>query len=153
MAFNKAKTGHAVDASLAFAFLKQNKMITTGIKGHAEITVSDDLTAANVGSGLARVFSTPMLIALMERCCSESVAQYLNEGDSTVGTHLDVSHSAATPVGMRVWCESELMEVDRRRLVFRVQAFDDCGPVGEGTHERFIVNNVKFQAKADAKRQ
>ena len=81
-----------------------------------------------------------------------SVAAALSEGESTVGTHLDVSHLAATPVGMRVRCESELVEVDGRRLVFRLEVFDEAGKVGEGTHERFIIRNERFLAKAEARK-
>lgn len=126
-------------------------MIETGIKGSLSQLVTDELTAAKVGSGLAQVFATPMMVALMEMTCAQSVAPYLNEGESTVGTHLEVDHMAATPVGMTVRCESELVEVDRRRLVFLVSVSDDDGIVGKGKHERFVVDGAKFQAKADAK--
>ena len=78
-------------------------------------------------------------------------ASLLSEGEGTVGTKLDVSHLAATPVGMKVWCESELKEVDGRRLVFHVEAFDEKGKIGEGEHERFIIQNEKFMKKAQAK--
>lgn len=124
-----------------------------GVKGHKEQTVTPDLTAARIGSGLVEVFATPMMIALIEQTCLESVLPYLEEGQGTVGTLVNVTHSAATPVGMRVWCDSELVEVDRRRLVFSVKAYDECGLIGEGSHERFIIDTAKFQAKIDAKRQ
>ena len=123
-------------------------MLTIGIKGQAEVLVTEDITAREVGSGTVAVLATPMMIALMEKTCLQSVRPFLEEGQDTVGTHVDVSHTAATPVGMTVRCESELMEIDRRRLVFRVTARDDAGVVGEGTHERFIIDTVKFQAKA-----
>lgn len=126
-------------------------MIQTGIKGKKEQVVTDELTAAHIGSGLVKVFATPMMIALMESTCAESVASELEAGCSTVGTHINVSHCAATPVGMVVRCDSELIEIDRKRLVFKVAAFDERGLIGEGTHERFIVDNAKFQAKVDAK--
>ncbi len=128
-------------------------MITTGIKGRLERTVTDELTAAHIGSGLVKVFATPMMIALIEQTCYESVLPYLEEGQGTVGTLVNVTHSAATPVGMRVWCESQLVEVDRRRLVFDVKAYDQCGLIGEGRHERFLIDSAKFQAKIDAKMQ
>lgn len=128
-------------------------MITTGIKGRLERTVTDELTAAHIGSGLVKVFATPMMIALIEQTCYESVLPYLEEGQGTVGTLVNVTHSAATPVGMRVWCESQLVEVDRRRLVFDVKAYDQCGLIGEGRHERFVIDSAKFQAKIDAKMQ
>ena len=122
-----------------------------GMKGKQEVVVTGELTASAVGSGTASVYATPMMIALVEKTCMLSVAPSLLEGEGTVGTMVNVSHLSATPVGMKVRCESELVEVDRRRLVFKVSVYDECGLVGEGTHERFIVNNDKFQAKADSK--
>ena len=94
-------------------------MIETGITGRHEEVVTYELTAAKVGSGLVEVYATPMMIALMEKTCAQTVEPYLDEGDGTVGTLVNVTHSAATPVGMKVWCECELVEVDRRRLVFK----------------------------------
>ena len=126
-------------------------MIQTGIKGRLEETVTAEMSAARVGSGLVDVFATPMMIALVEKTCNESVLPHLDEGQGTVGTLVNVTHSAATPVGMRVWCDSELVEVDRRRLVFSVKAYDECGLIGEGRHERFVIDSAKFQAKIDAK--
>ena len=126
-------------------------MIEKGIKGHLEQTVTDELCADRIGSGLVKVFATPMMIALIERTCNESVTPLLDPGQGTVGTRIDVSHCAATPVGMRVWCDSELTEVDRRRLVFSVRAYDQCGLIGEGTHERFIIDSDRFQQKTEAK--
>lgn len=125
--------------------------MNTGIKGRQEQVVTYELTAAHVGSGLAPVFATPMMIALMENTCAISVANELAEGESTVGTRIDITHDAATPVGMKVWCESELIEVDRRRLVFDVKAYDEAGLIGQGRHERFVINNEKFMAKVNAK--
>lgn len=127
------------------------KMITIGLKGHLERIVTEEVTAARIGSGLVKVFATPMMIALIEQTCYESVSPFLEEGQGTVGTLVNVTHSAATPVGMRVWCDSQLIEVDRRRLVFEVKAYDECGLIGEGRHERFIIDSAKFQAKIDAK--
>lgn len=127
-------------------------MITPGIKGHIEQIVSEQLCADKIGSGLVKVFATPMMIALMEQTCNESVTQYLEAGQGTVGTHINVSHCAATPVGMKVWCDSELIDVDRRRLTFKVTAFDEKGLIGEGTHERFIIDTAKFQQKTNEKR-
>lgn len=127
-------------------------MIETGIKGTLTDTVTKEKTAAAVGSGVLEVYGTPVMIALIEKTACESVAPYLEEGNGTVGTNLTINHVAATPVGMQVTCETELVEVDRRRLVFQVKVTDETGLIGEGTHERFIVNNEKFQAKADNKR-
>lgn len=123
-----------------------------GLKGKQEQVVSDELTAAHVGSGLAPVFATPMMVALMEQTCAESVTPFLQEGESTVGTHIDISHCSATPVGLKVWCESELIEVDRRRLTFAVKAYDEAGLIGEGRHERFVIDNAKFMAKVNGKK-
>jgi len=123
----------------------------TGISGLQQQVVTAEVTADKVGSGTVKVFATPMMIALIEKTCLKSVEPFLAEGQGTVGTHIDVSHSAATPVGMTVTAESELVEIDRRRLVFRVAVRDERGPVGEGTHERFIIDIARFQQKADSK--
>ena len=127
-------------------------MIQKGTKGHLEQTVSDDLCADRIGSGLVKVFATPMMIALIERTCNESVLPQLEPGQGTVGTRIDVTHISATPVGMKVWCDSEVVEVDRRRIVFSVRAYDECGLIGEGTHERFVIDTDKFLQKTDAKK-
>lgn len=123
-----------------------------GIKNTLEITVTGNLTAAAVGSGTLNVYATPAMIALIEETAWKSVAPYLEEGQSTVGTRLDVSHVAPTPLGMTVRCETELTEVDGRRLVFAVNVYDEAGVIGKGTHERFIIMSEKFQAKADLKK-
>ena len=126
-------------------------MLETGIKGTRTVTVNEDNTAKAMGSGTLDVFATPALIALMEETCWRSVANELEEGSGTVGTLLETKHTAPTPVGMKVTCESTLTEVDGRRLVFEVIARDAKGVVGEGKHERFVVQNEKFQVKANAK--
>ena len=118
-----------------------------GIKGSSSCTVTHDLTAKALRSGGLDVFATPIMIALMEEASLVSVRPYLEPGMDTVGTHLDVSHLSPTPVGMKVTAESELVEIDRRRLVFAVKAYDESGLIGEGTHERFIINNERFMAK------
>lgn len=126
-------------------------MVQTGIKGYQETVVTPELLASNVGSGLVKVYATAMMIALMEKAAVLSVEPYLEEGQGTVGTHVNVSHCSATPVGMKVWTECELIEIDRRKLVFKVAAYDERGLIGEGLHERFIIDNVKFQQKANSK--
>ena len=126
-------------------------MLETGIKGTRTVTVNEENTAKAMGSGTLDVFATPALIALMEETCWRSVANELEEGSGTVGTLLEIKHTAPTPVGMKVTCESTLTEVDGRRLVFEVIARDAKGVVGEGKHERFIIQNEKFQMKANAK--
>ncbi len=127
-------------------------MLETGIKGTKTVTVNEANTAKTMGSGTLDVFATPALIALMEETCWRSVADQLEDGCGTVGTLLEIRHTAPTPIGMDVTCESELVEVDGRRLVFTVQAHDAKGLVGEGRHERFVIQNEKFQAKANAKK-
>ena len=122
-----------------------------GIKGSSSCTVTQDLTAKALRSGGLDVFATPIMIALMEEASLVSVRPYLEPGMDTVGTRLDVSHLSPTPVGMKVTAESELVEIDRRRLVFAVKAYDESGLIGEGTHERFIVDMDKFTAKCEAK--
>ncbi len=126
-------------------------MLEIGIKGRAETTVKTENTAKAMGSGELPVFATPAMIALAEMSAWTSVAEVLGEGQGTVGTRMDMAHLSATPVGMKVWCESELVEIDRKRLVFQVRAYDEAGKIGEGTHERFIVDNDKFVAKANGK--
>ena len=126
-------------------------MLETGIKGTRTVTVNESNTAKVMGSGTLDVFATPALIALMEETCWRSVAHELEEGCGTVGTLLEIKHTAPTPVGMKVTCESTLTEVDGRRLVFEVIARDAKGVVGEGKHERFTIQNEKFQVKANAK--
>lgn len=123
----------------------------TGICGEQTITVTEQQTAKHLGSGELAVFATPCMIALMENTAYRSVQPYLEPGQGTVGTLLNVKHLAATPVGMEVRCETKLIEIDRKRLVFEVKAFDACGLIGEGLHERFIVDNQRFMQKAGGK--
>ena len=123
----------------------------TGIRGEQTIIVTEQQTAKYLGSGELAVFATPCMIALMENTAYKSVQPFLDLGQGTVGTLLNVKHLAATPVGMEVRCETKLIEIDRKRLVFEVKAFDACGLIGEGTHERFIIDNQKFMQKAKGK--
>ncbi|WP_304127144.1 thioesterase family protein [Mogibacterium diversum] len=123
----------------------------TGIKCYKEITVTKELTAISLGSGDLEVYATPAMIALMEETASESVKPTLEVGQGSVGTCIAIKHLAATPIGMRVRCESELVEVDGRRLVFNITAYDEKDKIGEGTHERFIISNDKFQSKVNSK--
>jgi len=126
-------------------------MLQTGILGKASVSVNDKNTAAAMKSGLLPVFATPMMVALMEDAAMQSVQPYLLEGQSTVGTLVNVKHISATPEGMTVTAQSELIEIDGRRLVFSVSAHDDAGFVGEGTHERFIIDAARFTEKTIAK--
>ena len=127
-------------------------MLETGIIGKEEMLVTEADTAKALGSGGLNVFATPAMIALSEKTALTSILKELPEGQSTVGTKIDMSHIAATPVGMKVRCETELIEIDRRRLVFAVKVYDEVEKIAEGIHDRFIVEDAKFQTKADAKK-
>ena len=126
-------------------------MLKEGITGHQETIVTVENTAKTMKSGTLDVFATPAMIALMEQTAYESVAGELEEGYGTVGTMLNVKHVSATPLGMKVTCERTLTKIDGRALTFEVKAFDERGLIGEGIHERFLVQNEKFQAKANNK--
>ena len=137
--------------SIFVRLFRVNDMVQNGIKGYQEDFVTEDKLAKNVGSGLVRVYATPQMIALIEKTAVLSVEPYLEDGQSTVGTLVNVTHCAAPPAGMKVHAETELVEVDRRKLTFKVSAYDERGLIGEGVHERFIIDIAKFQAKADSK--
>lgn len=122
-------------------------MLKTGLKNSVDIIVTDDLSAKNMGSGSLCVLATPALIAGMENVCMNCVRPFLEDGFTTVGTKVNIDHLAATPLGDTVTYSCELIEIDRRRLVFTVQAFDSKGKTGEGTHERFIVDAERFMSK------
>jgi fluoroacetyl-CoA thioesterase len=122
-----------------------------GTKGELTLLVAGDNAVAFLGVDAARVLGTPYLIYYLEMAARDSVKPLLEEGFDTVGTRVDVRHLAATPIGMRVTFRSELTALEGRRLFFKVEAFDDREKVGEGTHERAIVNVGKFAARVQAK--
>ncbi|HMM30959.1 MAG TPA: thioesterase family protein [Clostridia bacterium] len=122
-----------------------------GIKGETKVMVNASNTAEAMKSGLLPVFATPMMVAIMEDAAAKSVQPHLKEGQTTVGTLVSVKHLSATPEGMEVRAESELVEVDNRRLVFDVRAYDEKGLIGEGKHERFIIDAERFMEKTRAK--
>ena len=126
--------------------------VEVGMTGHAVAVVAEEDTAQALGSGLVPVLATPRMIALMERAAVNAVQSSLLPGRTTVGTRLDVTHDAATPVGMRVWAEAELTAVEGRKLTFAVRAYDEAEQIGGGTHERFIIKPEKFLAKTQAKK-
>lgn len=126
--------------------------LAAGIVGEKTVMVTAENTARTMGSGSLDVFATPALVALMEQAAWQSVQPALEAGSGTVGTRMDVRHTAATPLGMTVTATARLVAVEGRKLTFEVSACDEQGPVGEGVHERFIVNGERFQQKADAKR-
>lgn len=123
------------------------KEIPLGLRGSVRALVNERNTAAAMGSGMLQVFATPAMIALMEQAAASSVQPYLEEGESSVGTRLEVSHLAATPMGVTVRAESELIEADRRRLRFAVRAYAGETLIGEGFHERFVIQVERFLAK------
>ena len=125
--------------------------LTVGLKGRAEKIVDHTNTAKTMGSGSLDVFATPALVALMEEAAVKALE--LEEGQTSVGVSLDIKHTAATPVGMKVWAVAELIEVDRRRLVFQVEAFDVKEQIGSGRHERFLIDVDKFMQKTLSKNQ
>lgn len=122
--------------------------VTVGVRAEATTMVVAENTAAAVGAGGVEVFATPMMIALMENAAWRAVADHLDEGFVTVGTLVNVRHLAATPLGQQVRASAELIEIDRRRLVFRVEAYDEQQKIGEGIHERFIVQLQRFLQKS-----
>lgn len=127
--------------------------IEIGMTGRAECSVTEQNTALAVGSGALPVFATPMMAALMEAAAMNAVSACLEESQGTVGTKLDITHDAATPVGMKVWAEAIVTAVDGRRICFTVKAQDACGPIGSGTHERFVISNDRFLARTNQKRE
>lgn len=121
--------------------------IKTGMKNKQEKIVTDKDTAKSFGSGAADVFATPMMIGLMEGAALYCVQSYLPKGHSTVGIAVNIKHIGATKTGKKVWAEAELIEIDRKKLVFKVEAFDEDKKIGEGIHERFIIDEEKFMSK------
>ena len=125
--------------------------IEIGLKGRAEETVRQENTAQAACSGALPVYGTPFMCALMEKAAWTSIAPFLADGESTVGTKMEISHLSASPIGMKVWAESEVTQVDGRCIELKVSAYDENGLIGEGTHQRFIVANERFLAKAARK--
>lgn len=126
--------------------------LTAGLRGRREALVTDSNTALAMGSGGLPVLATPMMVALMEGAAVEALRGHLEEGTDTVGTGLAITHDAATPVGMKAWAEAELTAVEGRALTFTVTAYDEAGPIGKGTHQRFLIQSERFLAKAQAKK-
>ncbi len=122
-----------------------------GLQGSTEIMVGTRDTAPHVGSGKIKVLATPVLVMLLEEAALNAVEGLLPLGHQTVGTRLDISHTAATPVGMRVYAHAEVSKVEGRKLVFRVWAEDEVERIGEGMHERIIVNVSRFDVRTQDK--
>lgn len=127
------------------------KEIIIGFQATATTTVTEDKLAVSVGSGDLRVFATPMMAALMEEAACYAVAPFLEEDETTVGTELNLTHSAATPEGMLVTAEAEIIAVNGREITLKIEAFDDVAEIGICTHKRFLVSAEKFQNKTDRK--
>ena len=125
--------------------------ILPGLTGTAEIVVGTRDTAPHVGSGKIGVLATPILVNLMEAAALQAVERFMPPGHQTVGTHLDVKHFAATPVGLRVIAHAELVKVEGRTLTFRIRAEDEREPIGEGFHERLIINVERFDVRMQKK--
>ena len=126
-------------------------ILNPGLEARKTDTVTDKKTASALGSGGLAVYATPAMIALMESAALSAVAPLLPPGWSTVGTELNIRHISATPLGMKVCARAELISIDGRALIFKVEAFDEAGKTGEGTHKRFIIENEKFLARTAAK--
>ena len=125
--------------------------LVPGLTAEVQVVVTEADTASRWGSGLVPVFGTPALVGLMEGAAVQALAGHLLPGQTSVGGRIDVRHLAPTPVGMRVRARAELLRVDGRRLEFRVEAWDETEQIGQAAHERFVVDEERFVAKAEAK--
>lgn len=125
--------------------------ITIGMKGRVSTIVEREDTAYEVGSGSLLVYATPCMVALMEGAACEAIAEAMSEESTSVGTELNISHLSATPVGLEVYAEAEVIEVDGKAITFKVSAYDEKGKIGEGTHKRFIVSSQRFLDKTYGK--
>jgi fluoroacetyl-CoA thioesterase len=125
--------------------------LNPGLTGTAELVVGTEHTAPSIGSGLVPVLATPVMINLIEAAALEAVEHLLPAGHQSLGIHLDIRHFAATPIGMRVTATAELIAVDGRTLSFRVEARDEKEPIGDGSHQRVVVNVARFDARVQKK--
>jgi predicted thioesterase len=125
--------------------------LATGLKGKAHILVGEEQTAPRVGSGRVRVLATPVMINMMEAAALDAIENLLPPGHQSLGTHLDVGHYAATPVGMTLRATAEVTRIEGRNVTFRVEAFDDRERIGDGTHTRMVVNVERFDARIQKK--
>ena len=128
-------------------------MVIIGTKCQIQQVVTEEITAAAVGSGALPVFGTPFMAAMMENAAMTCLQAFLEEGQGSVGTHLDITHEAPTPIGMTVTAEAEIKDVSEngKMVVFNVQAWDEKGPISSGFHTRAIINSERFLAKCNAK--
>jgi fluoroacetyl-CoA thioesterase len=128
-----------------------SEQLRAGMVFEKTMTVTEAVAARHLAGKGISVLSTPELVRLVEECALEGVLPFLQSNQNTVGTRVDVRHMAATPIGMKVTSRCTLVEIDRRRLAFTVEVHDDLEKVGEGTHERFIVDGEKHQQRISEK--
>ncbi len=128
-----------------------NAQFPIGLTGQASVVVVPEVTARHLGSGTVAVFATPEMVRLMERAAVQALAPYLAPGQQSVGTMVHIRHLAATPLGATVTATAELIEVNGRRLVFKVSAHDGVELIGEGLHERALIDLARFEARVQAK--
>lgn len=133
--------------------MSDNPQLPIGLTGEATVFVSPEVTARHLGSGTLAVFATPEMVRLMERAAVNGLAPYLAPGQQSVGTMVNVKHLAATPLGATVTARAELVSVDGRRLLFKVSAHDGTDLIGEGTHERALIDLAKFEQRVAAKQK
>jgi fluoroacetyl-CoA thioesterase len=131
--------------------LQPKETLQLGLSAEVEITVSEQETAAHLGSGLVSVYATPALVALMENAAVRAIERHLPASHTTVGGQIDLRHLAATPVGMRVRAQAELVSVQGRKLTFHIHAWDEVEQIGEAMHIRFIVDEEAFMRKVRSK--
>ena len=125
--------------------------LSSGLRGSAELVVGEEHTAPRIGNGRIHVLATPVMLNLIEAAALAAVEHLLPAGQQSLGTHLDVRHIAATPVGMKTWASAELMKVEGRTLSFRVEARDEIELIGDGVHERVVVNVERFDQRVQRK--
>ncbi|SCY72866.1 thioesterase family protein [Alkaliphilus peptidifermentans] len=126
--------------------------LEVGMKARVEIIVAQKDTAEEFGSGGVKVLATPLMIGLMEKAAMEAIEPHLPNGYGTVGTNVNVSHLAATPIGMKVYAIAEVIDIDRKKINFKVEAFDEREKIGEGSHDRYIIELEKFISKSNSKK-
>jgi fluoroacetyl-CoA thioesterase len=131
--------------------MKLDEQLRPGMQGTSELVVAEQHTAPHVGSGQVHVLATPVMVNLMEAAALAAAERYLPPGHQSLGTHLDVRHIAATPVGRRAHARAELVAIEGRKLNFRVEAWDERELIGDGTHVRVVVNVARFDERVRAK--
>ena len=124
-----------------------------GLVGELTVVVTKEITAAAFSSGLVAAFATPSMVGLMENASVQAIKNTLSPGQTSVGIEVNIKHFAATPIGMKVRARSEVIDVDGRRVTFKVEAWDDKEKIGEGTHQRMVVDEAKFNERFKQKMQ